>query len=91
MRKFRIYSANYCTYCKLAVNLLLYKGAHFEVIDVTDNDVARMMLSETTGKTTVPQIYLNGNLRGGYSDLAAEDESGELDFLIKGENNGKNR
>ena len=91
MRKFRIYSANYCTFCKKAANLLLYKGAHFEVIDITDNDVARMMLKEATGKTTVPQIYLNDKLIGGYSDLAAEDESGELDFLIKGENNGENR
>jgi glutaredoxin 3 len=91
MNKFRIYSTNYCTYCKLAINLLLHKGAHFEVVDVTNNEVARMMLREATGKHTVPQIYLNGKLIGGYSDLAAEDESGQLDFLIKGENNGENR
>ncbi len=91
MNKFRIYSTNYCTFCKKAANLLLYKGAHFEVVDVTDNEVARMMLREATGKHTVPQIYLNGKLIGGYSDLAAEDESGQLDFLIKGENNGENR
>jgi glutaredoxin 3 len=90
MKKFRIYSANYCPYCKQAVNLLLYKGAHFEVVDISGNDVARLMLKEATGKTTVPQIYLNGNLIGGYSDLAAHDESGELDILIKGVNDGKN-
>ena len=82
MKKFRIYSANYCPFCKQAVNLLLFKGAHFEVIDVTDNGVARMMLRETIGKDTVPQIYLDNKLIGGYSDLAAHDESGELDFLI---------
>ena len=60
-------------------------------IDITDNEVARMMLKEATGKHTVPQIYLNGKLIGGYSDLAAEDESGQLDFLIKGVSNGENR
>ena len=89
MRKFRIYSANYCPFCKQAVNLLMYKGAHFEVIDVSDNEVAKMMLREATGKATVPQIYMNGKIIGGWSDLAAHDESGELDFLIKGENDGK--
>jgi glutaredoxin 3 len=69
----------------------MYKGLHFEVIDVTDNDVARMMLKEATGKATVPQIYLNGRLIGGYTDLAALDESGELDTLIIGVNDGENR
>ena len=48
-----------------------------------------MMLREATGKATVPQIYMNGKIIGGWSDLAAHDESGELDFLIKGENDGK--
>ena len=90
MNKFRIYSANYCPYCKQAIMLLMYKGAHFEVIDVTHNDVARMMLAETTGKTTVPQIFYKGKMIGGYTDLAASDESGELDILIKGEEIGKN-
>jgi glutaredoxin len=91
MKKFRVYSANYCTFCKKTIMLLMYKGLHFEVIDVTDNDVARMMLKEATGKATVPQIYLNGRLIGGYTDLAALDESGELDTLIIGVNDGENR
>ena len=85
MNKFRIYSANYCTYCNQAIMLLMYKGAHFEVIDISHNDVARMMLQEKTGKTTVPQIFFKGKLIGGFTDLAASDESGELDILIKGE------
>ena len=89
MKKFRIFSANYCSYCKQAIMTLTYKGAHYEVFDVSHNDVARMLLAEKTGKSTVPQIFFGGKHIGGCSDLLALDESGELDILIKGEEDGK--
>ena len=89
MKKFRIFSANYCSYCKQAIMTLTYKGAHYEVFDVSHNDVARMLLTEKTGKSTVPQIFFGGRYIGGCSDLLALDESGELDILIKGEEDGK--
>jgi glutaredoxin-related protein len=34
---------------------------------------------------TVPQIFFGNKFIGGCSDLLAMDESGELDILIKGE------
>tara|TARA_R110000787_G_scaffold263078_2_gene368809 strand:- start:517 stop:738 length:222 start_codon:yes stop_codon:yes gene_type:complete len=66
--------------------LLTHKGAHYEVFDVSDNDVARMLLFERTGNRTIPQVFLEGKFLGGCSDVLAMDESGELDILIKGEN-----
>tara|TARA_R110000796_G_scaffold217022_1_gene333054 strand:- start:3102 stop:3380 length:279 start_codon:yes stop_codon:yes gene_type:complete len=87
MKKFRIFSANYCSYCKQAIMALTYKGAHYEVFDVSQNEVARMLLQEKTGMTTVPQIFFGNRIIGGCSDLLAMDESGELDILIKGEDN----
>tara|TARA_R110001583_G_scaffold144739_2_gene296741 strand:+ start:589 stop:867 length:279 start_codon:yes stop_codon:yes gene_type:complete len=87
MKKFRIFSANYCSYCKQAIMTLTYKGAHYEVFDVSQNEVARMLLKEKTGMTTVPQIFFGNKFVGGCSDLLALDESGELDILIKGEDN----
>ena len=53
MKKFKIYSANYCDFCKRAVILLLYKGAHFEVIDITKNSAARDVLDQVLGSSTV--------------------------------------
>ena len=86
MKKFKIYSANYCDFCKRAVILLLYKGAHFEVIDITKNSAARGVLDQVLGSSTVPQIFYDDDPIGGCSDLLAMDESGELDELIaKGE------
>ena len=89
MKKFRIFSANYCSYCKQAIMTHTYKGAHYEVFDVSRNDVARMLLAERTGKNTVPQIFFGDKHIGGCSDLLAMEESGELDILIKGEENGE--
>ena len=89
MKKFRIFSANYCPYCKQVIMLLTYKGAHYEVFDVTNNDVARMLLFERTGSRTVPQVFLEEKFLGGCSDVLAMDESGELDILIKGEDDAK--
>jgi len=65
--------------------LLTYKGAHYEVFDVSENDLARMLLFERTGSGTVPQVFLGEKYLGGCSDLLAMDESGELDILIRGE------
>tara|TARA_R100000908_G_C3743056_1_gene139086 strand:+ start:99 stop:377 length:279 start_codon:yes stop_codon:yes gene_type:complete len=89
MKKFRIFSANYCSYCKQVIMLLTYKGAHYEVFDVANNDIARMLLFERTGLRTVPQVFLGEKFLGGCSDVLAMDESGELDILIKGEDDAK--
>ena len=71
MKKFKIYSANYCDFCKRAVILLLYKGAHFEVVDITKNGAARDVLKQMLGSTTVPQIFYDDMPIGGCSDLLA--------------------
>ena len=39
---------------------------------------------EKTGRRTVPQIYIGETHVGGYDDLAALDEAGKLDPLLKG-------
>jgi glutaredoxin 3 len=35
-----------------------------------------------SGRTSVPQIWIGSQHVGGYDDLAALDESGELDRLL---------
>ena len=37
------------------------------------------------GRTTVPQIFINGTHVGGYDDLAELDKNGKLDKLLAGE------
>jgi glutaredoxin 3 len=41
------------------------------------------MLSRANGRTTVPQIFIDGRHVGGSDDLAALEHSGKLDALLK--------
>ena len=84
MAKVLTYTVDYCPYCKKAKALLREKGVDFEDIDITANeDEMREKLSGITGgRTTVPQIFINGVHVGGYTDLKALNDSGKLDEML---------
>jgi glutaredoxin 3 len=44
----------------------------------------RRWLVEATGRTTVPQIFIDGEAVGGYTDIRALDERGVLDRMLAG-------
>lgn len=81
----RIYTTNYCGYCRAAKALLQKKGVAFEEVDCSDDPDKRAWLVDTTGMRTVPQIFLGGVPVGGFDDLSALDKSGELDRVLSGE------
>jgi glutaredoxin 3 len=78
-----IYTATYCPYCTRAKMLLDSKGLTYKEIDVTDDPAGREALVEKAeGRRTVPQIFINDQPMGGFDDLAAKNQSGDLDQLI---------
>jgi len=74
----KVYTTNRCSYCVRAKALLTQRNIPFEEIDVTGDDEKRAWLVETTGRRTVPQIFLDGESIGGSDELHAMDRSGEL-------------
>ena len=82
MAKIVMYKKNPCPYCDRAKNLLDGKGAKYEVIDLTDKPEELQALKEKTGWMTVPMIFIDDKLIGGYSDMKALDDEGKLDALI---------
>ena len=80
----RIYTRKWCGYCTAAERLLKQKGVAFENIDCTGDHEKRQWLVEVTGRTTVPQIFIDGRPIGGYDDMYALDSGGELDKLLAG-------
>jgi glutaredoxin 3 len=85
MPKIEIYTKAFCPYCSRAEALLRSKGVEFEEFDITMGGPKRSeMLSRANGRTTVPQIFIDGRHVGGSDDLAALDRSGELDTLLAG-------
>lgn len=84
MAKVLIYTKSYCPYCDRAKALLNDKGVQFEEIFLDDKPEEYDTLKKRTGMMTVPQIFINDQLVGGYTDLAALDREGKLDEMLKG-------
>ena len=62
--------------------LLKKKGVNYKDILVSTNEGARMEMQQRSGRTSVPQIFINGDAVGGFDELYALDRSGELDKLL---------
>jgi glutaredoxin 3 len=82
MSKIEIYTSGLCGYCHAAKELLKKKGAAFEEIDVTFSPAKRKEMAERAGRSSVPQIWINGEHVGGCDELYALDASGKLDPML---------
>jgi len=74
-----MYTARWCGFCVRAKALLDSKGLSYEEISLDDDPTFRARLVELTGSWTVPQIVIDGQPIGGYTELAALERSGLLD------------
>jgi glutaredoxin 3 len=83
MAKVEIYTKAFCPYCSRAMRLLAAKGVTPEEHDITLGGPRRAeMLERAGGRTTVPQVFIDGRHIGGSDDLAALDARGGLDPLL---------
>lgn len=78
-----IYFKRWCSYSQRALALLESKGVDYKAIDLThDAFELEQQMRNRAGRTSVPQIFINGQHIGGYDDIAALDSVGELDPLL---------
>ena len=83
MAKVEVYTTTFCPYCVRAKSLLKSKGVAFTEIDVTDDAALRQKMVELAGgRRTVPEIFINDRIVGGYDDLKALDDAGQLDAIL---------
>ncbi|MFZ3483706.1 glutaredoxin 3 [Sphingomonas sp. 3-13AW] len=83
MAKIEIYTKAFCPYCTRAKRLLDSKGVSFEEYDISMGGERRAeMIQRASGRTTVPQVFIDGRHIGGSDDLAALDQQGGLDPLL---------
>ncbi len=77
-----IYSKDPCPYCDRAKVFLKNREIPYEEIDLTGKPEEIQALKQRTGFPTVPQIFIHGELIGGYTDLKALDDEGKLESLL---------
>jgi glutaredoxin 3 len=80
----KLYTTVYCPYCIQAKELLKRKGVRFEEFDVAQDDELRERIIRESGRRTVPQIFIGDRAIGGFDELKALDDQGELDRLLAG-------
>jgi thioredoxin reductase (NADPH) len=76
------YSKPDCPYCDMAKRLLDSKGQTWNEFDVEADPGRRDEMIERSGRRTVPQIWIGERHVGGFDDLAALEQAGELDDLL---------
>ena len=83
MARVEIYTKFFCPYCARAKKLLGEKGAQFEEYEISADGAKREeMIQRANGRTTVPQIFIDGRHVGGSDDLAALERDGRLGALL---------
>lgn len=80
--KVLMYTTRYCPYCIAARDLLDTKAVEYTDVAVDGNLELRAQISRLSGARTVPQIWINSDHVGGYTELAMLERSGKLDLLL---------
>ncbi|XP_053144495.1 glutaredoxin-1 [Hemicordylus capensis] len=84
-----VFGKTSCPYCHKAMDLLKkcnLTSEHLEYCDIatqSDMDDIQDYLLKITGARTVPRIFFGQKCIGGYSDLHALEEKGELIPILK--------
>jgi len=84
MPEIEIYTQPWCPYCARALRILKGKGVAFREINAPHGTPERAeAIRRSGGRTTVPQIFIEGEAIGGCDDLVRLDREGELDRLLR--------
>ena len=84
MAEVEIYTQPFCPYCSRALRLLHSKNVRLREIDAPyGSDAREEAVRRSGGRTTVPQIFIDGRHVGGSDELAALEVAGELDDLLR--------
>lgn len=84
MATIEIYTKATCPYCIRAKRLLDMKGVDYTEYEIShDHDKRAEMIQRANGRTTVPQVFIDGEHVGGSDDLMALEMAGKLDERLK--------
>ena len=67
--KFLIFTKYRCSYCDRAKTLIKQKGFEYESINIEEDNNIEILLEKNKYARTMPQIFINDKLIGGYTDL----------------------
>jgi glutaredoxin 3 len=84
-REVLVYICKRSLRCWLTRRLLRRKGYHFEVIDATNDARLCSRLARSTGRETMPYVFIDHRPVGGFGEIRSLEVSGTLEQLVRGE------
>ncbi|MEY2513955.1 MAG: glutaredoxin 3 [bacterium] len=78
-----VYTTNACGYCVRVKMLLSARDIAFREINIAGDPDAFVELAKSSGMLTLPQVFIDGTLIGGYQETAEADASGYLSQLLE--------
>lgn len=82
MAEIEIYTSPFCGFCRAAKKLLEKKGVAYTEIDIMMKSGKRREMTERTGRTSVPQIIVDGQHLGDCMEIMEMDAADELDARL---------
>ena len=83
MPRVEIYTKTFCGYCVRAKHLLESKAIEYqEHVVFVGGPERQAMIERSGGRTTVPQIFIDGRHIGDCSELLELESQGKLDALL---------
>ena len=68
-KKVEIYTKSNCSYCEMAKQYFDSKNIEYSLYDVENVQTFNELLNRNPSARTMPQIFINDQLIGGYTDL----------------------
>ena len=79
MKNIEVYSTHNCPWCVRAKALLESKGLEYAEINISADTDRALEMVERSGRRTVPQIFIDEESIGGFTELSALNQAGSLD------------
>jgi glutaredoxin 3 len=77
-----VYTTEPCSFCARVKGLLKSRGVEYAEVNLSKDPEGRVELAQKTGMMTFPQVTIDGELVGGFTEVQAAAESGRLDELL---------
>ena len=68
-KKVEIYTKSNCSYCEMAKQYFDSQNIEYSLHDVENVETFNELLNRNPSARTMPQIFINDELIGGYTDL----------------------
>ena len=82
MSNVTVYTTEPCSFCARVKGILKSRGVEYAEVNLSKDPEGRVQLARETGMMTFPQVTIDGELVGGFTEVQAAAESGRLDELL---------